>query len=214
MPLPPSSPTRRPKHTRAIQIDSWVRDDGLWEVEARVCDSKTRDTHAGGLMRPAGEPIHNLLLRLIVDTQFNIIQAGAQSLAVPYPGQCDEHGDRYGQLAGLNLMRGFKRAVRERLGGAAGCTHLTELADVLPTAVVQAFAGDVIDTRGDGEQPPFQLDRCHALVTHGEVVRLHYPRWFRRQPDANNMTQNRSPVNLAAPQGEPHPADSAPPFSS
>ena len=100
---------------------------------------------------------------------------------MPYPGLCDSHQDAYGQLVGLNLLRSFHKAVRERLGGVRGCTHITELAQVLPTAVMQAFAGDVIDTRGtaEGAQKPFQLDRCHALASSGEAVRVHYPRWYR-----------------------------------
>ena len=49
------------------------------------------------------------------------------------------------------------------------------------TAVVQAFDGDVLDTREDsalGERP-FQIDRCHALRSDGEAVRAYYPRWYR-----------------------------------
>lgn len=212
MPLPPSDPSRVLKHRRAIDVQAYARADGLWEVEARVNDVKTREVPCADGPRPAGAPIHDLLLRLVVDTQLNILASGAESLAVPYPGHCNEHGDRYAQLTGLNLMRGFKQAVRERLGGAQGCTHLTELADVLPTAVIQAFAGDVIDTRGSDGQAPFQLDRCHALVRHGEAVKLHYPRWF-RQPRANNLTQNRSPVSLADPSTQPA-EQAAPPLSS
>lgn len=206
MPLPPSDPSRVLKHRRAIDVQAYARTDGLWEVEARVSDVKTREVPCADGLRPPGAPIHDLLLRLVVDTQLNIVASGAQSLAVPYPGQCDQHGDRYARLAGLNLMRGFKQAVRDRLGGAQGCTHLTELADVLPSAVIQAFAGDVIDVAGGSDQAPFQLDRCHALVRDGEVVKLHYPRWF-RQPRANNLTQNPTLVSLADP--STHPAEQA-----
>jgi hypothetical protein len=206
MPLPPSDPQRQLKHHRAISVQAYARDDGLWEVDARITDVKSRDIACADGVRPAGAPVHDLLLRLVVDTHFNILQSGAQSEATPYPGHCDQHGDAYGRLAGMNLMQGFKRAVREALGGVAGCTHLTELADVLPTAVIQAFAGEVIDTRGDGDQKPFQLDRCHALASHGEVVRLHYPRWF-RQPGANKLSQNRTPVTLAAQSSEPPTAE-------
>ena len=163
MPLLPSDPTRVLTPRRAIDVQAYARTDGLWEVDARISDVKTREVPCADGPRPAGAPLHDLLLRLVVDTQLNIVAAGAESLAVPYPGHCDQHGDSYGQLAGLNLMQGFRQAVRERLGGALGCTHLTELTDVLPTAVIQAFAGDVIDTRGTDDQVPFQLDRCHAL---------------------------------------------------
>lgn len=197
MPLPASDPQRVLQHTRAVQVEMYSRADGLWEVDARLRDTKTREIRGSQGVLPAGEAIHDLVLRLVIDTQFNIHLAGAESLAVPYRGQCDTHGDAYAQLEGLNLMKGFKRAVRERLGGVAGCTHLTELADVLPTAVIQAFAGLVLDTKGEGDQAPFQLDRCHALRRDGEVVRLHYPRWF-RQPDANKVSENHAPVTPAA----------------
>ena len=43
------------------------------------------------------------------------------------------------------------------------------------------------------------LDSCHALVSHGEAVRLHFPRWF-RQPGINKVTQNPPPE---PPEGAP-----------
>lgn len=181
MTLPRSAPARQLKHRRSIDVQVFARDDGLWEVDATLTDVKTRDAHLAGGTRPAGQPIHDMLLRLVVDTRFNVIEAGAQTSWMPYPGVCNDHGDAYGRLVGLNLLQGFRQAMRERLGGVLGCTHITELAQVLPTAVVQAFAGEVIDTRGDreGAERPFQIDRCHALRSDGPAVRTHYPRWYR-----------------------------------
>jgi hypothetical protein len=181
MPLPPAPAHRQLKHRRQIDVQVFVRDDGLWEADARLSDVKTHDSALATGVRAAGQPIHDLVLRLVIDRDLNVVAAGAESLAVPYPGHCDRHGDSYGRLAGLNLLRGFREGARQRVGGALGCTHLTELAQVLPTAVVQAMAGEVIDTRGehDTADRPFQLDRCHALRSDGEAVRQHYPRWFR-----------------------------------
>lgn len=177
MALPAAAPERQLKHTRCIDVQVFARGNGLWEVDAVITDVKTRDTE----FRRAGEPIHDMLLRLVIDEQFNVLEAGSETRGMPYPGACDAHGDAYTKLVGLNLMRGFRYAVYERLGGIAGCTHLTELTQVLPTAVVQAFAGEVINTRGDAAdaRQPFQLDRCHALRTDGPTVQLHYPRWYR-----------------------------------
>lgn len=179
MPLPPLSAARHLKHRRQIDVQVFARDDGLWEAEARLSDVKSHDAVLSMGIRPAGEPIHDMLLRIVVDLQLNILASGAESMSVPYPGHCDRLGDAYGRLAGLNLLRGFRQALRERVGGIAGCTHLTELAQVLPTAVVQAMAGSVIDTRGHGGERPFQIDRCHALRSDGPAVQAHYPRWFR-----------------------------------
>ena len=182
MPLPVPKTSRALRHVRSIATQAFERDDGLWHIEARLTDTKPHAIQLASGQRAAGEAIHDLWLRLTVDTQFNIVDADAVSDAVPYPGHCDAHGDAYKQLVGLNLLKGFRHAVRERLGGIAGCTHLTELAAVLPTATIQAFAGDVMPTRDglqddEAQHPPFQLDRCHALRRDGAAVAKYYPRW-------------------------------------
>jgi hypothetical protein len=200
MALPPAAPDRQPRHQRRMEVQVFARPDGLWEVDALLADTKSRDLQLPSGLRPAGTPVHEMWLRLVIDTHMDILEAGSESRWMPYAGICDVHGqaggaepgDAYSRLVGLNLRQGFRQALRERLGGAQGCTHLTELAQVLPTAVIQAFAGEVIDVTegtpatGPGpDQPPFQIDRCHALKRSGEVVRLHYPRWFRPEPPHN-----------------------------
>ena len=179
MTLPVAAASRRLKHRRQIDVQVFDRGDGHWEVDATLTDTKTRDGRPGGEFRPAGMPIHEMLLRLVVDERFNIVEAGSETRWMPYTGHCDDHGDAYTRLVGLNLMRSFRKELRERVGGTLGCTHITELAQVLPTAVVQGFAGEVLDTRGTGDEQPFQIDRCHALRADGDVVRLHYPRWYK-----------------------------------
>lgn len=192
MPLSPPISRRALKHTRAIQIEAFARDDGLWDIDAHITDIKTRDAKLASGLRPAGTPMHDLWLRLTIDTQLNVVSAEAVSDAVPYPTYCDTIGSTYQKLVGLNLVRGFRNGVKERLSGIQGCTHLTELAQVLPTAAIQAFAGEVIDTRDgaevDQQQKPFQLDRCHALRTDGAAVAQYYPRWAVRSPAGSQST--------------------------
>ncbi|PZR48129.1 MAG: hypothetical protein DI537_59155 [Stutzerimonas stutzeri] len=179
MPAVPQPVQRRSLHRRALDVQVFARDDGLFDVEASLVDTKPHEVLLGGIPRHAGEPTHHMRLHLTVDRELSIVEAGSRTEWMPYPGACDEHGEAYRQLVGLNLMRGFRQAVLERLSGTRGCTHLTELCQVLPTAVIQAFAGSVIDTReGDASgNPPFQLDRCHALRRDGPTVATHYPRW-------------------------------------
>ncbi|MCE4538599.1 DUF2889 domain-containing protein [Pelomonas sp. P7] len=179
MPVAPSTAQRRLLHRRALDVQVFARDDGLFDVEASLTDTKTHDVSLAGEARRAGDPIHEMRLLLTVDTQLTITAATSETRWMPYPGACDDHADAYARLVGLSLMKGFRQAVQERLAGTRGCTHLTELCQVLPTAVIQAFAGSVIDTReGDAAgNPPFQLDRCHALRRDGAVVAKFYPRW-------------------------------------
>ncbi len=189
MALPTAARDRVPQHRRAIDVKIYSRGNGHWEVDAHLTDTRPRPTSMATGELPAGAPIHDMLLRLVIDESFNVLEAGSQTSAMPYPGECDNLGDTYGQLVGLNLMRDFRRAVKERLGGVKGCTHLTELSQVLPTAVVQAFAGEVIDTRGDadGSTQPFQIDRCHALRAEGSAVKTYYPRWYRTPQDSHSI---------------------------
>jgi hypothetical protein len=194
MPLSPPTSRRALKHTRTIQVEAFARDDGLWDLDARITDIKTRDAKLAPGIRPAGMPIHDLWLRLTIDTQLTVIDAEAVSEAVPYPGYCNTIGPAYKALIGLNLLKGFRQQVNERLSGIEGCTHLTELAPILPTAAVQAFAGEVFKTRDSADAnvdrpstKPFQLDRCHALRTDGPAVAKYYPRWAIK-PDESEST--------------------------
>jgi hypothetical protein len=171
--------TRRPLHRRALDVQVFARADGLFDVEASLVDTKSHDVVLANTTRKAGDPIHHMRLLLTLNAELTITAATSETLSMPYPGACDEHGDAYSRLVGLNLLTGFRQAVAERLGGTRGCTHLTELCQILPTAVIQAMAGSVIDPReGDAAgNPPFQLDRCHALKRDSATVVQFYPRW-------------------------------------
>jgi len=190
--MPLSQPVNRtPRHRRVITADAYEREDGLWDIEARLTDHKLRDlVLATGKTRQEGEALHDLWLRVTIDLRFNVVDVEAASEAVPYVGHCEAIGPDYRKLIGLNLLKGFRKAVRDRMAGIAGCSHLSELATAIPTAAIQAFASDVIDTRDTGgddhnPHPPFQLHGCHALRFDGEAVRQYYPRWYGYQPKEN-----------------------------
>jgi len=182
MSLPPPTTTRTRLHTRRIVLEGWKRSDGLWDIEARLTDSKDHDYPLASGVRPRGEPVHDMWLRATIDRDFNIVDSAASSDAVPYPGGCDTIAPAYRKIVGLNLVRGFRRAVGEMFETVRGCSHITELLASLPTAAIQTFASEARDTDGfDADAKPFQLDRCHALDTGSETVRRYYPRWYRGQ---------------------------------
>lgn len=177
MPLPPSTVSRHPLHTRTIRVQSYGREDGLWDLEAELIDTKAYDfpRHNGEIF-PAGRPVHHMHLRITIDAAFNIVAAQAAYDAAPYGQQCAAVEPSYQDLIGMNLLRGFRRQVKERFGHTAGCTHMTELSQVLPTAAVQTMANRRRQNSNPDERP-FQLDGCHALRTDGPVVLQHYPKW-------------------------------------
>ncbi|MRD73234.1 DUF2889 domain-containing protein [Rhodocyclus tenuis] len=179
MPLPPPSVDRTRKHVRRVELAGFKREDGYWDIEARITDVKDHDYFLSSGLRPQGSPVHDMSVRVTIDRHMTIVAAEACSDATPYAGYCDTIAPAYERVVGLNLFRGFRSAVKSLFGDLRGCSHLTELLMHLPTAALQTLASEVQDNAGgDSAHKPFQLDRCHALDAHGEAVRRYYPRWY------------------------------------
>ncbi len=183
MPLQLTEVERELTHTRRVRYEGYKRADGLWDIEAHLTDIKNHDYKLKTGVRRAGQPIHEMWVRITIDREFNIVEAVASSDKVPYPGGCELIAPAYKGLVGLNLLRGFRKNVFEKFGKTRGCTHMTEMLGGLPTAAIQSFAGDVPEEREDGPKP-FQLDQCHALETTTETVKKWYPKWYRGRDSA------------------------------
>ena len=177
MPLSAAAPRKR-LHERNARYEGFARDDGLFDVEAHLTDIKDHDVTLLTGLRRAGEPVHDMWVRLTIDTSFTIHAVEAKTDAMPYAGGCDRIEGAYRKLVGANLLGGFRRTLHDAFGGVRGCTHLTELLGYLPTAAVQMLSG-LKGREDEGDQKPFQLDRCHALETTTDVVRRYYPQWYR-----------------------------------
>ena len=178
MPFPPSEVSRKRLHTRQVTYDGWQREDGLFDIEARLVDVKDHDYALASGVRPRGAPIHEMSVRVTIGSDFVVRALEASSDAVPYADGCELIAPAYAQLVGLNLMDGFRAALYERMGGIKGCSHLTELLAFLPTAAVQTFAS-LHPENSAVTGKPYQLDRCHALAHTTETVRRYYPKWYR-----------------------------------
>lgn len=178
MALPSQTVARRPLHRRTVRVEAYEREDGLFDLDARLTDTKSHPVDLPAGRREAGDPVHDLSLRVTVDAGYTIVAVAASSDRVPIPGTCEAITPAYGRLVGLNLLRGFRKAVQARLGRTAGCTHLSELAAVLPTAALQSIPHVDAADDADAATPPFYVDQCHAYDRGGEVVRRHHPKWF------------------------------------
>jgi hypothetical protein len=178
MPLPVTDVERELTHTRRVRYEGYKRADGLWDIEAHLTDVKNHDYRLKTGVRRAGQPIHEMWVRITIDRDFTVVDVAACSDAVPYAGSCETIGPAYKKLVGLSLLKGFRKNVRERLGGVQGCTHITEMLGGLPTAAIQTFSGERSEDGDDGEKP-FQLDQCHALDTTKDAVKKWYPKWYR-----------------------------------
>lgn len=181
--MPLSDPVDRTHiHTRRIQCDGFLRDDGLWDIEARIVDTKgyAYDDDWRGRME-AGHHVHDMHVRLTVDERLNIRQAEAVTDASPYR-VCPQIAPDLARIEGLRIGPGWMRLVKERFGGAHGCTHILELLKPMATTAYQAiFAYRERRLRESGASereamrhaPP--VDSCHAYSAKGELVRRHWP---------------------------------------
>src|ERR1700674_989176 len=167
MPLTPSTAPRERLHTRNVEVRGYRRADGLFDIEGHLRDVKSHDLTLTAGIRKAGEPVHEMWVRLTINKRLNIVDAEAQTDAGPYPGNCEVITPDYKQLVGLSLLPGFTTKVREMFRGARGCTHITELIGSVATAAYQTLAGEVTQPES---MKPFQLDKCHALMSDGPVV--------------------------------------------
>jgi hypothetical protein len=179
--IQPSSPhpARRLAHTRQIVCSGYVRNDGLFDIEASLQDTKADDANLLFKTVPAGGPIHAMRLVVTIDTQFVIHAIKARTEVAPTP-YCAEINAAYNALVGISLTAGFMKEVKSRVGGTLGCTHLTELLGPIATTAFQTIMGmrnlvakesELVhkDDRPDG-QP--MLDTCHAWRRGGEVAAI------------------------------------------
>ena len=122
MTLPQAAAERQLKHRRQIDVQVFARGNGLWEVDATLTDTKTRVANMIDGPRQPGTPIHEMLLRLVVERTIEHRRSRLRDTRwMPYTGNCGEHGDAYGKPGraepAAELPQG---AVRERLGRRAG----------------------------------------------------------------------------------------------
>src|SRR2546423_13458202 len=100
MPLTHPAP-RKLIHTRAIECKGYQREDGLWDIEAQLVDTKTyaHSRRNGGADRQPGEPVHHMWLRITIDLDLLIHDAEAHTDAGPYP-ICGDITPNFKKLAG------------------------------------------------------------------------------------------------------------------
>ncbi len=184
MPLPAPQP-RAPLHCRQLICRGFRREDGLWDIEGHLLDTKDyafRSRWRGEI--PAGDPIHDMWIRLTVDDRFIVREVEVAVEKSPYP-ICPAVIPNLQRLKGIAMARGWRRAVRERLGGTEGCTHLVEMLSPLATAAFQTIWPARIRERGrpvedlQAGDRPMLLNTCHAYAESSPVVRDLYPEHYR-----------------------------------
>jgi len=129
-------------HERAIMVETFRVDDDRILIEGRLNDRREREIYTlMGERRPPGA-VHGMVARFLVgETPPKILDAEAEMPKIPIE-ECDKARDSIKKLIGLRIIYGFSRAVKERLGGTVGCTHLTSLVLSMGSAAMQGIANN------------------------------------------------------------------------
>lgn len=180
--MPLSAPaTRKLMHTRHVECCGYLRDDGLWDIEGHLTDTKPFDMpneDRGGAI-PAGDFLHEMWIRLTVDTDLVVHAVEAATDHSPY-SICSNIVERFKLLKGLTIKAGWTQKTRELLGGIRGCTHLVELLGPIATTAFQT----VYPARAQREagrpvtQRPGMVDSCHAYASDGPIVKRRWPQFY------------------------------------
>ena len=187
-----SSPApRRHLHTRTIACEGFLRDDGLWDIEARIIDFKEyaySEPERG--LRESGSHVHDMMVRLTLDKSMVVHAIETTMLANPYE-VCVSALPAYKKLIGARVGSGWRKAVNEAVGGDKGCTHVRELLFPMATVAFQTISGwreDGAELETERQAPPLNaqglpyfVGGCKAWSFDSPVTRREFPQFFLRK---------------------------------
>lgn len=183
MPFTAPAP-RRHMHVRTVECDGYLREDGLWDIEASIIDRKPFSyTEPVRGVREAGADVHHMAIRLTLGQDFVVRVIEVVMPSTPYPN-CTNAVPNFQGLVGKRIDRSWRATVREVVGVERGCTHARELLFPMATTAFQTLTGwregdgnsPPVQTEGREGKPPFVGD-CIGWATNGPVVARFYPQF-------------------------------------
>ena len=192
--MPLSSPVNRQLlHARNITCLGFYRDDGLWEIEGRLTDRKDysfENENRGQV--DAGEPVHDMWLRVTLNDNLLITNVEASTDASPYP-ICPDITKNFSRLKGITIGPGWRKAIKNKVGGIHGCTHLVELLGPIATTAYQTIFSEKAQilkkakssesktkmVAGEERNKPRLLNTCHAFNESSSVVKKRWPNFYK-----------------------------------
>lgn len=163
-------------HERKIICHGYRREDGLWDIEGHLSDTKTygfSNMDRGTV--EAGEPVHGMWLRLTVDDELMIHETEAFTEYSPFD-ICPGGAVNFARIEGVKIGPGFRREVAKIVGGTLGCTHMRELLGRMATTAFQTiYPIKAKEIEGSTTKHTHLLGTCHAYAPGSEVVLRLWP---------------------------------------
>jgi hypothetical protein len=165
---------RKLMHRRCIESYGFLRDDGLWDIEANMKDIKSYHVNRefDDSLVPEGSPFHDISVRLTLDDTFLIKEVSVSMDAFPFPS-CGGAAPNFSILKGTRIGPGWGRWLKKTFSGKVGCTHVLELFPVVATTAFQTMWEPL--GKKYPEQIPIAVTKlinsCHGWADDGPMVR-------------------------------------------
>jgi hypothetical protein len=168
-----------PLHSRSYQVDAYRRSQAEFVLRGSVIDRKPPGMYVE--VDPEPFEMHHMVVELtIAYPELTIVDAEVAFNTFPHE-TCPVIAQRYRDLIGLSIGRGFTHQVRERFGGPRGCSHTTALLQAMAPVAVQCHWSMAILARRDAGtraalSPEDRADSlrlsensCHVWAPGGEL---------------------------------------------
>lgn len=171
--MPLSRPENRTlKHTRTVHCHGYKREDGCWDIEGRIVDTKPyrfANKDRGGWIE-AGEALHDMSIRLTVDMTMQVQDAEAVIDHSPY-NYCRGATDFAKNLIGLKIEPGWTRKSRKAMGANSACTHLAELLGPVATTAIQTINSEKFNDMHTKANYKAIIHSCYSYAPGSPVLK-------------------------------------------
>lgn len=192
MPLPVTE-DREHIHTRTIAINAYMRKDGQMDIEGRITDIKPFDHQMMDSFRKAGDPIHDLSIRITLDGEFTVTDAVA-SMDQGAHGLCPRAAPNFRNIIGLQIGPGWNKKVKVAMSPSLGCTHIIEMLAQMASATMQAKwsrkRGEEFEmpTPEDREMQFGMLNSCYPYRESSPWIKENFPKSYRAADPEEEMS--------------------------
>jgi hypothetical protein len=179
-------------HSRTIFSEGYVREDGLFDIESIIKDTKSYDIpRTDGTCLKKGAPLHEMHIVLTINIEMKILDVSAKTISAPYK-ICSNANFKIKSLIGATIGPGWKNKINKLIGNIEGCTHVRELLVSMATVSFQTVFGEkskrTRDAINKGEKDPYPsdisrpslLNTCYAFDEKSEVTKKQWPEYWKK----------------------------------